>query len=110
MSKSYLGIDVHKKWCVYTEIDSTGKVVRQSRFGNTFEEVSIFASSLNSKVHLILEPVLNYLWLLDQFEPYAGSVHVATPFKVCVIAESKSKTDKYDSRVLAELLRTDFLP
>ena len=110
MSKSYLGIDVHKKWCVFTEIDSTGKVIRQSRFGNTIEEVSTFASSLNSKVHLVLEPVLNYLWLLDQFEPYAGSVHVATPFKVRVIAESKSKTDKYDSRILAELLRTNFLP
>ncbi len=110
MSQNYLGIDVHKKWCVYTQIDSTGKVMSQSRFRNTLEEVSTFASSLNSKIHLVLEPVLNYLWLLDQFEPYVGSVHVATPFKVRVIAESKSKTDKYDSRMLAELLRTNFLP
>lgn len=69
-----------------------------------------FASSLNSKIYLVLEPILNYLWLLDQFEPYVGSVHVATPYKVRVIAESKSKTDKYDSRTLAELLRTNFLP
>jgi transposase len=110
MKNSYLGIDIHKKWCVFTEIDSTGKVIRQSRFGNTFEEVSTFASALTSRVHLVLEPVLNYLWLLDQFEPYAGSVHVATPYKVRVIAESKSKTDRYDSRILAELLRTNFLP
>ena len=110
MSQNHLGIDVHKKWCVYTQIDSTGKIMRQSRFRNTLEEVSTFASSLNSQVHLVLEPVLNYLWILDQFEPYVGSVHVATPFKVRVIAESKSKTDKYDSRMLAELLRTNFLP
>jgi transposase len=54
MSESYLGIDVHKKWCVFTEIDSMGKVR--------------------------------------------------------VIAESKSKTDRYDARMLAELLRTNFLP
>jgi transposase len=110
MSESYLGIDVHKKRCVYTEIDSTGKVMGQGRFDNTFEEVSTFASSLNSKVHLVLEPVLNYLWLLDQFESYVGSFHVAVPHKVRVIAESKCKTDKYDSRMLAELLRTNFLP
>jgi len=110
MKESYLGIDVHKKWCVFTEIDSTGKVVRQGRFGNTFEDVSTFASSLSPKVQVVLEPVLNYLWILDQLEPYAGSVHVATPFKVRVIAESKSKTDRYDSRILAELLRTNFLP
>lgn len=110
MSESYLGIDVHKKRCVYTEIDSTGKVVNQGRFDNTFEEVSTFASSLTSKIQVVLEPVLNYLWLVDQFEPYAGSIHVATPFKVRVIAESKAKTDHYDARMLAELLRTNFLP
>jgi len=108
--KSYLGIDVHKKQCVYTEIDSTGKLLRQGQFGNTFIEVSNFASSLSAQVQLVVEPVLNYLWLLDQLEPYAGSIHVAVPFKVRVIAESKSKTDKYDSRMLAELLRVDFLP
>lgn len=110
MKESYMGIDVHKKWCVFTEIDSTGKLLRQGRFGNTFEEVSTFASALTPLVHLVLEPVLNYLWLLDQLEPYAGSVHVATPYKVRVIAESKAKTDRYDSRILAELLRTNFLP
>jgi hypothetical protein len=59
---------------------------------------------------LVLEPVLSYLWLLDQVEPYVGSVHVATPHKVRIIAESKSKTDRYDSQMLAELLRTNFLP
>ena len=110
MSKSYLGIDIHKKRCVYTEIDSVGKIIRQGQFGNTFEEVSTFASSLTTTVHIVLEPVLNYLWLLDQCEPYAGSIHVATPFKVRVIAESKSKTDRYDARMLAELLRINFLP
>ena len=68
MSQNYLGIDVHKKWCVFTQIDSTGKVMRQSRFRNTLEEVSIFASSLNSKIHLVLEPVLNYLPNLCQIE------------------------------------------
>lgn len=110
MSSSYLGIDIHKKRCVYIEIDSVGKIIRQGQFGNTFEEVSTFASSLTTTVHIVLEPVLNYLWLLDQCEPYAGSIHVATPFKVRVIAESKAKTDRYDARMLAELLRVNFLP
>jgi len=110
MSEHYVGIDVHKKWCVFTEINSTGKVVRQSRFGNNFGEVLDFASSLTPNVHVVVEPVLNYLWLLDHIEPQVGSVHVAAPQKVRVIAESKRKTDKYDSRMLAELLRVGFLP
>lgn len=110
MSKHYVGIDVHKKLCVYTELDAGGNIVRQGSFGNNLQEVSDFSSYLTPRTHLVLEPVLNYLWLLDEFEAYAGSVHVATPHKVRVIAESKCKTDKYDSRMLAELLRTNFLP
>lgn len=110
MSKTYLGVDVHKRHCVFTEIDLKGNVLRRGRFENSFEGVSDFISSLSPRVELVLEPVLNYLWLLDHIEPYVGSVHVATPHKVRIIAESKSKTDKYDSQMLAELLRTNFLP
>lgn len=110
MSKTYLGIDVHKRSCVFTEIDPEGNVMRRGRFDNRFEAISEFACSLSRKVQLVLEPVLNYLWLLDQLEPYVGSVHVATPHKVRIIAESKCKTDRYDSQVLSELLRTNFLP
>jgi transposase len=110
MSKTYLGIDVHKRSCVFTEIDPEGNVLRRGRFDNNFERVSEFACSLSPRVQLVLEPVLNYLWLLDHLEPYVGSVHVATPHKVRIIAESKCKTDRYDSRVLADLLRTNFLP
>ena len=110
MSKTYLGIDVHKLRCVYTELNTKGKIVRKGSFGNNIEEVSDFASSLKGLEELVLEPVLNYLWLLDHFEPYVHSVHVATPYKVRIIAESKCKTDKYDSRILAELLRVNFLP
>ena len=110
MTKAYLGIDVHKRHCVFTEIDLKGNVLRRGRFDNSIKGVSDFISSLSPRVELVLEPVLNYLWLLDQIGPYVGSVHVATPHKVRIIAESKSKTDRYDSHMLAELLRTNFLP
>jgi len=110
MPKSYMGIDVHKKNCVFSEIDADGNLLHRGQFCNRLDEVSDFASSLSSSVHLVLEPVLNYLWLLDQFESFCGSVHVATPYKVRIIAESKCKTDRYDSLMLAELLRVNFLP
>jgi hypothetical protein len=32
MSESYLGIDVHKRFCVFCEIDADGGVVRRGRF------------------------------------------------------------------------------
>lgn len=110
MSKRFIGVDLHKKFCVFTELDAEGNVLRKGRFGNNNGEVSDFASSLKPNSQLTVEPVLNYLWFLDQVEPYVKSVHPANPLRVRIIAEAKNKTDKYDSLMLAELLRINFLP
>ena len=110
MSKSFMGIDLHKRNCVFTEIDSDGKVLRRGKFGNNIEEVTKFAQTLTKDEELVVEPTLNYLWFLDQVVPYVGGVHPANPAKVRVIAEAKTKCDRYDSLILAELLRTNFLP
>jgi len=42
--------------------------------------------------------------------PYVGEIVIGNPLRVRAIAEAKIKTDKVDSRVLAELLRADYLP
>jgi transposase len=110
MKESFIGVDLHKRFCVFTEIDPQGNVLRRGRFGNNIEEVSAFASTLSPKVKLTVEPLLNYLWFADQVEPYVGSFCPADPYKTRVIAEAKCKTDSYDSLMLAELLRVDFLP
>lgn len=110
MSERFVGVDLHKKFCHYAELDSGGKVVRRGRFGNNIDEISLFAAGLHPRTRLTVEPLLNYLWFLDQVEPYVESVHPAHPYKVRVIAEAKNKTDRHDALVLAELLRTDFLP
>ena len=110
MTESFIGVDLHKKFCVFTEIDPQGNVLRRGRFGNNIAEVSAFATTLSPKVKLTVEPLLNYLWFADQIEPYVGSLCPADPYKTRVIAEAKCKTDSYDSLMLAELLRVDFLP
>ena len=110
MNESYLGIDVHKRKCVFVEIDGMGKVLRRNRFDNSKEGVIGFLGSVGPNMHVVVEPTLNYLWLCDHLEPVVGSLHPANPLKVRVIAEAKCKTDKQDAWVLAELLRTNFLP
>jgi transposase len=110
MNESYLGIDVHKRKCVFVETDGTGKVLRRSRFDNSKEGVIGFLGTVGPNVPVVVEPTLNYLWLCDYLEPVVGSLHPANPLKVRVIAEAKCKTDKQDAWVLAELLRTNFLP
>lgn len=109
MHKTFVGIDLHKRRCVYAEIDADGNLLRRGSFGNNIEEVSRFALGLGKDTHLVVEPVLNYLWFLDQVEEYTASVHVADPYRTRVIAEAKCKTDRYDCLMLAELLRVNFL-
>ena len=110
MSGRFMGVDLHKKYCVFTELDSRGNIIRRGKFSNNLGEIADFASTLSPNTKLTVEPVLNYLWFLDQVKPYVKSVHPAHPQKVRIIAEAKNKTDKYDSHMLAELLRTNFLP
>jgi transposase len=43
-------------------------------------------------------------------EPWAEEVALGHPLKTRVIAEARIKTDKVDARVLADLLRVDYLP
>jgi transposase len=110
MSERFVGVDLHKKLCYFAELDSRGNLLRRGKFGNNIGEVSAFAVSLHPRTMLTVEPLLNYLWFLDQVEPYVESVHPVNPYKARVIAEAKCKTDRYDALMLAELLRTNFLP
>lgn len=110
MNRRFVGVDLHKRLCHFTELGSEGNVIKKGKFGNNFGEVAAFAASLGPGTKLTVEPVLNYLWFLDQVIPYVESVYPANPSKVRVIAEAKTKCDRYDSLMLAELLRTNFLP
>lgn len=47
---------------------------------------------------------------MDVLAPYVKRVVVSNPRATKAIAQSKIKTDKIDARVLAELLRMDYLP
>jgi len=110
MSSSYVGIDIHKKRCVFTEINADGKIISRGSFGNHRIGIKSFRDKLSCTTAVVVEPTLNYLWLSDYLESHVASLHVAVPSKVRVIAEAKNKSDRYDSRILAELLRTNFLP
>ena len=56
-----------------------------------------------------LEATCGWSWLSELLQDLDLEVKLAHPSKVRVIAESQVKTDKVDARVLAQLLRTNFL-
>lgn len=109
---NYVGIDYHKKYSHVTAVNEEGQVIRSQQLANTPESFRGYFKDLGGPNHAVLET--SRTWgvmfdLLDHLEE-VESVTLAHAYKVRVIAEAKIKTDKIDARVLAQMLRTNWIP
>ena len=109
-SNMYVGIDLHKRSFSFVTLSESGEKLSEGKRSTSFEEVCDFASQLDHRHHVVLEPLDNCYWFMDQLRPYASSIHLANPGKVRLIAESRLKNDRIDARILADLLRVGYLP
>jgi len=87
--KFYAGIDIHKESFFGTVLDESGTVIEQGNFPNTKEALQrlLFMPKKDTEYDAVL----------------------ADPRKVKQIS-GKKKTDEVDSRILADMLRTGYLP
>ena len=106
----YVGIDLHKRSFTAVMMAADGEIISQHSLSTEAESVASFASRLSRRHQVVVEPVGNSHWFIGQVEPYAGSVRMANPGKVRLIAESRLKNDRIDARTLADLLRVGYLP
>lgn len=105
----FAGIDYSKAFSFVTIGDKDGKVLQQFKVMNNEDEWNDFFARF-SKLKCALESCRGYEWLLDELIRQGHEVRLAEPRSVKLIAQSRCKTDKIDSRVLMELLAKDFLP
>lgn len=106
----YVGIDLHKEKFSVVMLDGSGRLVSDGSYSTEVGSVLEFASCLTARHQVVLEPLENSYWFVGQLSPYAGSVHLANPGRVRLIAESRLKSDRADARILADLLRVGYLP
>jgi transposase len=104
-----IGLDIHRKQCQPTVIDEEGNYHEEKQIETTTEALrAFFLKHPNAKVAIestgISEPVYKAI------RSCGNQVVVANPLKTRLIAEAKIKTDKVDSRILAELMKADMLP
>jgi transposase len=107
MSALVCGLDVHKDSTYATILDSSGKVVDQTRMNN--ERVLTYLSRF-SVGKVAMESSNQVASLYRRLESEGYSVVVSHPKKTRYIAEAKIKSDRVDSRAIAELARLDALP
>ena len=107
MSALVCGLDVHKDSTYATILSPEGKIVNQTRMEN--ERVLPYLSHFKvSKVGM--ESSNQIAPLFRQLTAKGYDVVVSHPKKTRYIAEAKIKSDRVDSKAIAELVRLDALP
>lgn len=109
----YVGADLHKKSITFCVVTRTGTktTVLQSRRILCCEtsKIRAFFESLGD-FQITVEATLGYDWFAGFAERFATRVVIAHAGKLRIIAESTRKTDKIDSRILADFLALDMIP
>lgn len=107
----FVGLDIHKRVVQACLVDQAGQVVAQQRFALSPASLRQFAQQqLSADDRVAVEATTNTWAVVALLKPHVAEVVVSNPLATKAIASAKIKTDKVDARVLAQLLRCDFLP
>jgi transposase len=107
----YVGCDVHKRLAVFAMVLEDGTLQATHSVAVTREALTQFAASyLTKQDRVAIEATTNTWAVADLLRPWVLDIVISNPLRTKAIADAKIKTDKVDARVLAELLRADYLP
>src|SRR3989344_5090374 len=109
----HLGIDLHKKTSYWTLMDHERTILYRRNLPTSEEglEQGVREMGIDPKqVEAAIEPVSQWGWYGDLLERAGFTVHLVDAYKSKLIAASKLKNDKVDAKILAELMRSNFLP
>ncbi len=106
---AFAGIDYAKRFSYITLGDEDGNVLVQEQIPN--EKILLLKFfEKHPKMTIAIEACRGHEWLVDLLREEKHTVHVGNVYAIKLIAQSRCKTDKIDSRILMELLAKGFLP
>jgi len=106
----FVGVDYHKRSSLVSIGDAEANCLLQNRIPNDEAAIRELFQRLPAGTPCAIESCRGYEWLIDLLTDIGIKVHVANARGVKLIAQTRCKTDKVDSRVLMELLAKGFLP
>ena len=106
----YVGIDLHKRTSFITLMDQKGLIHAQVNLDNKEPEKILNVIKSSKGMSVAVEATMNWYWLLDMLQQERIPVSLVNPIKMKQISSSHKKTDKNDSRILAEGLKNNSLP
>lgn len=107
----FIGVDHHKQTSTMTVLDGAGREVRTARLLNLRSDVEAFIREVAPGGFLaVIEAGRASYVMADLLRQLGGQVQMANPLQVKAIAHARIKTDKRDSKTLAQLLRAGLIP
>lgn len=108
--KLFGGLDIHKESITGCIMDGPGNIIREHSFPVKRKAVEKFTEGIcNANITFALEACGMWQGTYRMFSDLGYTVKLANAKKTHDIAANK-KTDKVDARILADLLRTRYLP
>lgn len=105
----HIGIDLHRETVVIAAINDAGEVTKpvtvRCENGAAIVEVVKALGTFRA----VIEASATYRWLYDLLRPH-GTILLAHPFRLRVMVQRRTKTDKLDAQLLANLLRINQIP
>jgi transposase len=105
----YIGLDCHKQYDHATLINTETGEVKSRRLRHVKEEFREFIGD-RIGTRMVMESCWNWSKTYELSEDLVEEIVLAHPLKVKAIASAKIKTDKIDSRILAQLLMANLVP
>lgn len=109
-SQRYVGLDIHKHYCVIAGVDREGRVLLQPVRVEHADLEEWLQKKLYANDQVVIESTTNAWHVHDLLSPLVERVVVANPIKVKQIATARVKTDIRDTLILARLLAANLVP
>lgn len=108
-TNTYIGVDLHKKTCYITVMNKEGAIKKQTEISTDADKVRKFFEKYQG-MRVAVESTMNWIPFYENLESLGLNVSLSNPLQTKAIASARIKNDKVDSKVLADLLRTNLLP
>jgi transposase len=105
----HVGIDLHRTTIVLAAVNDRGRTVEPVTLRCEDTAAIVAAVRKFKNFRAVIEATGTYRWLYNLLRPH-GAILLAHPMRLRAMIQRRSKTDKLDAQLLANLLRINQIP
>lgn len=105
----HVGVDLHRQTIVIAAVDDAGEVTAPQRIECSDTAGIVKAFERLKPFRAVVEATSTYRWLWRLLSPM-GTVLLAHPLRLHAMQVRRTKTDRLDAQLLANLLRLNQIP